>query len=223
MTKPHVNLIIATPGHSLLNSYVKSLLNTVHALASKGITYAYTNNYASHVGDAREVTLSGTMVNQINNSQPLSGEVTYDKILWIDSDIAFTPEDVLKLYESDKEIISGGYLFGDGSVAAYKTFGKNGYTHQDIMEMKEVTEIEGCGFGFLMVKQGIFEQLSRPWFQQVMGSVELNDKIIEFPIMGEDLSWCKRVRDLGYKIYLDPSVKVTHHKQVKLTWEGIQP
>lgn len=223
MTKPHVNLIIATPGHSLLNSYVKSLLNAVHVLASKGISYAYTNNYASHVGDAREVTLSGTMVNQLDNSQPLSGEVTYDKILWIDSDIAFTPDDLLKLYESDKEIISGAYLFGDGSVAAYKTFGKNGYTHKDVIDMKETTEIEGCGFGFLMVKQGIFEQLSRPWFQQVMGSVELDGKTIEFPIMGEDLSWCKRVRDLGYKIYLDPSVKVTHHKQVRLTWEGIQP
>lgn len=223
MTKPHVNLIIATPGHSLLNSYVKSLLNAVHVLASKGISYAYTNNYASHVGDAREVTLSGTMLNQLDNSQPLSGEVTYDKILWIDSDIAFTPDDVLKLYESDKEIISGAYLFGDGSVAAYKTFGKNGYTHKDVIDMKETTEIEGCGFGFLMVKQGIFEQLSRPWFQQVMGSVELDGKTIEFPIMGEDLSWCKRVRDLGYKIYLDPSVKVTHHKQVRLTWEGIQP
>lgn len=222
MTKPHVNLIIATPGHSMLSSYVKSLLSAVHILANKGITYAFTNNYSSHVGDAREVTLSGSMLNHIDNSQPLSGEVTYDKILWIDSDIAFTGEDVIKLYESDKDIVTGGYLFGDGSVAAYKTFGKQGFNYQEVLKMDEVTEIEACGFGFVCVKQGVFEQLSRPWFQQVMGTVELDGKTIEFPIMGEDMSWCKRVKDLGYKIYLDPSVKVTHHKTMKLTWEGIQ-
>ena len=222
MEKPHVNLLIATPGHSVMASYVKSLLSAAVELSKHNITFAFTNGYASHVGDAREITLSGTMANEINNSQPLRGQITYNKILWIDSDIAFTEQDVLKLYNSDKDIITGAYLFGDGSIAAYKTFGKNGYTYEEVLAMENITEIEGCGFGFLMVKQGIFEQLSRPWFQQVMGTVELNGKTIEFPIMGEDLSWCKRVRDLGYKIYLDPNVKVTHHKTFQLTWEGIK-
>jgi GT2 family glycosyltransferase len=40
--------------------------------------------------------------------------------------------------------------------------------------------------------------------------------------MGEDISWCKRVTDLGFNIWFDPRVKVTHHKTMKLTWEGIK-
>ena len=223
MSKPHVNLIIATPGHSLMGEYVRSLLPALQVLSMEGISFAYTNNYASHVADAREITLSGNMTNEIGNSHPLRGEVTYDKILWIDSDIAFTPDDVLKLYKSEYDIVSGAYLFADGGVAAYKKLGERGMNFNEVKDMTEPIEIDGCGFGFVCIKQGIFESLSRPWFQQVMSKVEIAGQTIDFPIMGEDLAWCKRVKDAGFKIYLDPTVKVTHHKTMKLTWEGIQP
>jgi hypothetical protein len=206
-----------------MSDYIKSLLSFMQALSVKGITFAFTNGYASHVGDAREVTLSGSNENEIFNNYPLRGNVTYDKILWIDSDIAFDAEQALKLYESTEDIVTGVYLFADGGTSAYPTLGKPSFTYEQVKDLKELTEIEGCGFGFICVKQGVFEELSRPWFQQVMGSVDIEGKSIDFPIMGEDLSWCKRVRDLGYKIYLDPAVKVTHHKTVKLTWEGIRP
>lgn len=218
----HVNLIIATPGSSLLAGYVKSLLPALGELSKRGITWTYTNGYASHVGDAREVTLSGTQTNNIKNSQPLSGAVTYDKILWIDSDIAFTPEDVIRLYESDKDIISGAYLLPGVCVAAYKTLGQAGLSYETVMALDDPIKIEGCGFGFLCVKQGVFEKLSRPWFQQVIHTMELDGEVIDFPLMGEDLSWCKRVQQEGFEIWLDPKVKVTHYKSAQLTWDGIK-
>jgi GT2 family glycosyltransferase len=222
MDKPHVNLIIATPGHSVMADYLKSLLDTMNVLSNKGISVAFTNNYSSHVADAREVTLSGTFQNEINNSAPLSGKVTYDKILWIDSDIAWKPEDVIKLYESDKDIISGCYLFANGEVAAYEKPLSSGYLLNDIKDKTDLIEIGSCGFGFVCVKSGVFESLSRPWFQQVMTKMEQDGKEFEFPVMGEDISWCMRVKEKGYEIWLDPTVQVTHHKTMKLTWEGIK-
>jgi GT2 family glycosyltransferase len=48
------------------------------------------------------------------------------------------------------------------------------------------------------------------------------DKEITFPIMGEDISWCARAMDLGYKIWMDPSVLVSHHKTVQLDWKGLK-
>jgi hypothetical protein len=223
MDKPHVNLIIATPGHSLMADYVKSLLATSRELSKRGISWIYTNGYASHVADAREITLSGTFENEIANSQPLSGQLTYDKILWIDSDIAWDPEDVIKLYESDKDVISGAYLFGSGEVAAYEKFLKKGYSYDDVKDKTELMQIDGCGFGFICVKPGIFESLSRPWFQSAMAKLEQDGKEYEFPVIGEDISWCMRVKEKGYEIWLDPTVQVTHHKTMKLTWKGIQP
>lgn len=203
--------------------YVKSLLATISELNKGGISWAYTNGYSSHVANAREVALSGTFQNDMTNSKPLSGTVTYDKLLWIDSDIAWNPEDVIKLYESDQDVVSGAYLFASGEVAAYEKFMGNGYSYEDIKDKTELMEIDGCGFGFLCIKSGVFESLSRPWFQSVTTKLEIDGKECDFPVTGEDISWCVRTKEKGFKIWLDPTVQVTHHKTMKLTWKGILP
>ena len=136
-----------------------------------------------------------------------------------------SPEDVLKLYESDKDIVSGAYLLASGEVTAYKKLLGPGYTFEEVLKMKDLEKVDGTGFGFLCVKQGVFESLSRPWFQSSWITMEDEETKEEFsfPIMGEDLSWCKRAREAGFEIWLDPTVKVIHHKTVKLTWEGMKP
>jgi hypothetical protein len=216
----HINVIIATPGHSMMSTYVRSLLELTGKLNQEGITWAWSSEYSSHVADAREITLNGSNHNEINEQRPFKGNITYDKILWIDSDITFTPEDALTLIKSDKDIITGAYLLGSGEVTVYKEILKLGYMYDEVKSMTEPVKVAGCGFGFLAVKSGIFESMTRPWFQSV---IITSDDGFSFPIMGEDLSWCKRATDLGYDIWFDPTVRVTHNKMMKLTWEGIQP
>ena len=219
----HVNVIIATPGHSLMSSYVKSLLQLAGKLNEKGLTFAWSSEYSSHVADAREMTLNGDNQNDIHEQRPFKGAITYDKILWIDSDIAFNPDDAMKLIESDKEIISGAYLLASGEVTAYKKILGPGYTYDEVKAMTEPVKIEGCGFGFLAVKSGVFENMTRPWFQSTFGTVKGDDgEDYTFPVIGEDISWCMRVKEKGYEIWLDPTIQVTHNKMMKLTWEGIK-
>jgi hypothetical protein len=216
----HVNIIIATPGHSMMSSYVRSLLALTDRLNQEKITWAWSSEYSSHVADAREMTLNGNNQNEINEQRPFKGTITYDKILWIDSDITFTPEDALTLVKSDKDIITGAYLLGSGEVTVYPKLLSQGYVYEEVKSMSEPVKVAGCGFGFLAVKSGVFESMTRPWFQSVMIS---NDDGFSFPMMGEDLSWCKRATDLGYDIWFDPTIRVTHNKMMKLTWEGIKP
>lgn len=218
----HVNLLICTPGHSLMAPYVKSLLATIDAFSRKGISVIWSCEYASHVADAREITLSGSHENKIDESRPLHGAFTYDKILWIDSDIAWNPEDAIKLYESDKDIISGAYLLASGEVVVYPKILKSGLNFEEVKTMKEPIQVEGAGFGFICFKSGIFEKMSRPWFQQVMITHEDKEtgESFTFPLMGEDLSLCKRARELGFELWFDPTVRVIHHKTMKLTWDG---
>lgn len=219
----HVNLAILTPGHSMIASYVKSLLNTASVLNDNGISWAFSNDYASHVADAREVTLSGTKNNSLLETRPFGGEMTYDKLLWIDSDIAWEPQDVLRLYHSDKDIISGAYILGTGDVAAYKEILGPPMSYKEVLEGEEDIEIGGAGFGFICFKSGIFENLTRPWFQMVTKPYVYQGQEHIIPIIGEDLSLCERVKRIGYKIWLDPKVRVVHHKTLKLTWNGVQP
>jgi hypothetical protein len=216
----HVNVVIATPGHSMMSSYVKSLLELTNKFNEEKITWAWSSEYSSHVADAREMTLNGSNHNEVNEQRPFKGAITYDKILWIDSDITFKAEDALALIKSDKDIITGAYLLGSGEVTVYKEILKQGYTFNEVKSMTEPVKVAGCGFGFLAVKSGVFESMTRPWFQSVMVTT---DDGFSFPMMGEDLSWCKRATDLGYDIWFDPNIKVTHNKMMKLTWDGPRP
>lgn len=164
--------------------------------------------------------MNGDKRNDVNEQRPFKGQITYDKILWIDSDIIFTVDDAMRLLDHDKDVVSGAYLLGSGEVTAYPKLLGPGFTYGEVKEMTEPVEVAGCGFGFLAVRQGVFESLSRPWFQAAMVTTEDG---FSFPMMGEDLSWCKRVIDAGFEIWFDPTIRVTHHKMIKLTWEGMAP
>ena len=220
---PHVNVVICTPGHSVMNAYFKAFMETINELSKRGITWAWSGDYSSHVGDAREITLAGTRENLINETRPFHGNVTYDKLMWIDSDIAWKPEDFIKLYESDKDIISGAYLLATGEVVAYKEQAGQPYTYEEVLKMQEPVEVSGTGFGFICIKQGVFEKLSRPWFQSTPVTVKSEGEEFTFQMMGEDLSLCYRAKEAGFKIWFDPTVRVMHHKMMRLTWEGPQP
>ena len=221
----HVNVIICTPGHSLMGVYVRSLLETMGELNARGISFAFSNEYSSHVGNAREATLNGGQHNNIEETRPFQGEVTYDKLFWIDSDICWTIDDFFKLYESDKDIISGAYLLGNGDVTAYPEKLGGPLKYETVLNMNEPIKVHGIGMGFVAVKQGVFESLSRPWFQSVevtMKDAETSQEYT-FPIMGEDIAWCERVHRAGFDVWFDPTVRVQHNKMMKLTWEGIRP
>jgi GT2 family glycosyltransferase len=94
-------------------------------------------------------------------------------------------------------------------------------TKEEIMSRKKPFAVRGVGFGFLAVKQGIFEKIKRPWFSQTEVEV-INEETgaveYKFPLMGEDLSWCEKVHRMGVTIWVDPLVRVNHHKQVKIEW-----
>jgi len=204
----HYNVLIATPGRNVEMPYLKSLLSTIEVLNEKKITYKFINQYSSQVAAAREGTIMNDQFLDITGNKPLLGKATYYKVIWIDSDIAWTPEDFLKLYESDKDIVSGVYVSDHGVLM---------YTPSDIahLEQEDLVEITHAGFGFIAVKSGVFEAMPRPWFQTRFSKTTIEDKEYLVPF-GEDYSWCVSARSCGYKIFLDPNVRVTHHKQIPL-------
>jgi hypothetical protein len=196
--------------------YVKSLVSTISHLQQAGISYLYLNEYSSQVDAAREATIMGSKFLDAFCGEPLSGKISYDKIFWIDSDISWTPEQFLELYRSKLDIVSGLYFSETGSPVVNVT--ENGYTHPAFLKNShEPIEVFATGFGFLAVAQGVFENLSRPWFQTVFKKIEDKDGTKEFYIpYGEDFSWCNRARAAGYSIYLDPRIVVNHYKKMKV-------
>ena len=113
----HFNVVITTPGSKMESAYVRSLLGTIQTLEANNITWTYQNEYASLVTNAREATITGSRNLEVFNSAPGKGQYTYDKLFCIDSDIVWNPEHFLKLYTSDKDVISGVYFEAQGADA----------------------------------------------------------------------------------------------------------
>ena len=91
----------------------------------------------------------------------------------------------------------------------YKGRGEKGYQAANIP--KSGTDyVDGLGTGCMFVKRHVLEKMSKPYFEFKY------DSTTRFLIEGEDLGFCQKVNDLGYKFYVDYSMACKHYKNVCL-------
>jgi hypothetical protein len=214
----HYDVLIATPGKLLHAEYVGSLIETTKWLNSKGLTYKFLNKQSSFIPSGRELTALDQYENDWKTRSVGSGLYTYGKIIWIDSDVQWEVEDFQRIFESELDVVSGLYATHPNGTVACSVFHpdyeepKPAKTHESFFFMQdEPVEVFGVGFGFVAIKSGVFENMDRPWFK-----IEhiIWDKELDFATnVGEDYSWCMNARRNGYKIFVDPTVKVLHHKE----------
>jgi hypothetical protein len=213
--KPHYNVVIATPGRSMEAEYVVSLTKTIDYLSKNNISYLFVNQYSSQVNAAREATIMNSKLLNAFCKEPLNNKATYDKIFWIDSDISWTVDNFMQIYNSELDIVSG--LYYNESMVPVVLFNKDNvfYDPKSLQNKNMPIEVDGVGFGFVAVKSGVFESIPRPWFETVFEKIKNSDTGEEMFIpFGEDISWCMKAKKAGYSIYLDPIVKVSHHKKI---------
>ncbi len=131
-----------------------------------------------------------------------------DYVLWLDSDMIF-PSDVLKklLEDRDKGDIITGIYYRRVPKYAPVLFSKLDFDEKgclwegwDDYPEDDVFEIEGCGFGCVLTPTNVFFDIMNKFGQMFapIGGV------------GEDLSFCWRARQCGYKIIADPSIQCGH-------------
>lgn len=209
-------VLIATPGHSAKMEYVKSLVKTCKALDEWGIKYEFISRYSSFVPTARELTALDMSQHYYGQDASVAGGREYRKIFWIDSDIEWEPEDFLKLWDSELDIVSGLYQLDTAGTVAVNYPNEGGVpTRVNKVEFifhDAPVEVGGVGFGFLAVKQGVFEKMERPWF--LINRVQWSPLNPDLKVnVGEDYSWCANASRAGFKIFVDPLVKVKHHKE----------
>ena len=124
--------------------------------------------------------------------------------------------------EKDRSIVAGWYCTEDGkttSVAHWleeDDFRNNGgvmnhETIESISKRKKPFTVDYTGFGWLLIKKGVFEHegLPYPWFapkMQVFESGEVQD------MCGEDVSFCLDAIEAGFEIWCDPRIRVGHEK-----------
>jgi predicted O-methyltransferase YrrM len=166
--------------------------------------------YNSSVAHCRNDMLEEGVIGLRKFAKPFGGR-TYDFMMWIDNDSVYTPDDFFRLLETDKDIISGmvpmdaegagAFGLNEGPVTKYVNL-------HSVSRNEPMRDWHFCGFGFLMVRQGVFETLDFPWFREV--PYEEDGRVI---LPSEDIDWCRRIRANGFKIWADPAVRIGHDKR----------
>lgn len=91
----------------------------------------------------------------------------------------------------------------------YKGRGSKGYAMAQL-PLTGVDYVDGAGTGCMMIKRHVIEKLSKPYFEFKYD--ETNRQMT----VGEDLGFCMKVNELGYKFFIDYSTVASHHKSVNL-------
>lgn len=139
----------------------------------------------------------------------------FDRILWLDSDMDIPVDAMLRLsarMDEGYDFVSGIYFKRKAPVTPV-IYEHVGYWHND-----ETNELTPAAQSYLNYEKDGFFEIEGAGFGLVMHSVKLIKDVAEkyglpfSPIIGfgEDLSFCLRARELGYKLYCDASVKAGH-------------
>lgn len=139
-------------------------------------------------------------------------EIGADYVLWLDSDQTFNPDLLVRMYESltknELDILSGLYfrrvppyspvLFDELEMLEDGTCTWTDWKEKPIP--LELFEVGGCGFGCVLMKTDVFFD--------VQGT--FNDMFGPINRVGEDLSFCWRARQCGYRVFCDPDIICGH-------------
>lgn len=165
------------------------------------------------VGETAIAFQMGSLIyNSRNNLALKSLEIGADYVMWLDSDQTFNPDLLQRMHDTltknDLDILSGLYF---RRTAPYSpvVFDKLEMRDDGVCEWTdwkdkplpdELFEVGGCGFGCVLIKTDVFFDVQSK-YGDMFGPINR---------VGEDLSFCWRARQCGYKIYCDPSIICGH-------------
>lgn len=214
--------IFCVPGRTFSSEFMLSFIELIAFISSNGGHFKLSVQYNPIVNVSRCKCL-GADVMRGKNQKPFDGQIKYDYLMWIDSDIVFTQKQFINLLSMNKDIASGWYaqpaLAADGSKltpitadASDEAFNKNGEYHmlttKEIEEKTKPFKVDYIGFGWVLIKKGVFEKLNYPWFAPRMRYMENNVQ----DLCSEDVAFCLDAKNAGFEIWVDPKSRVGHEK-----------
>ena len=132
----------------------------------------------------------------------------FDYLFCVDSDIAFTPDTLVKLIAHDRDIVSGVYIQRIPGTHTIEIMRKNihgGVSHVDWADIKDqgLVPIDGCGFGCVLIKTEVLQAIPYPHFLY-------HSAIDHANTISEDVHFCNQARDRGFALWCDTSILCEH-------------
>ncbi|MBQ5787269.1 MAG: hypothetical protein IIW12_03625 [Oscillospiraceae bacterium] len=186
-----MRLLLAIPsGDFMPVQFVKSLTGLERKLDRDGVNY-------------EECIVDGTLVYMARDK--LASKAVNDgfsHVLWLDSDMVFSPnllEDLMMCKKSFVSCCYNGRRPGYHS-CIFKSIDLIKGVERFEEYPREPFRIAACGFGAVFMET------------EILRAVMLNFKTAFTPEtnLGEDIAFCKRARDLGFEIWAEPNCQLGH-------------
>lgn len=189
-----MRLLIAIPCMDTVRyEFAESLANLCKHLSDIGVDYDLKWIATSIIYLARE-EISDWAINE-----------AYDSVLWLDSDMVFTPDMFDLLRSLDTDFATGIYRGRRGSYPwVIKPVGKNEKWSDPIPN--EPFKVDACGFGFVLTRTSVLYKVRSNHMTCFTPT----------PSCGEDYAFCKRWIEMGGDIIAHPDVRPDHITYVRL-------
>ncbi len=135
----------------------------------------------------------------------------YDYLFCVDYDVSFNTDTLTKLLSHDKDIVSGLYIQRKPGEHILEIYRKNDFGgHYNIpmgaLQKNTLEPIDGCGFGCVLIKTEVLTGIGYPQFTY-HHALSIEDTL------SEDVDFCMKAQDKGFKLFVDTSVTCRHHGQ----------
>ena len=214
-----MNVILAVPSrYTMQNETVGTLIDLALALARKGAQVGYHFTSSPYIDQNRHLNFQYALRHGA------------DYLFFVDNDIYLLSnpdEAVHALFSLDKDIAVGIYHL---RIKPHYPLifdiiepGKPCFEFRDIPAVP--TRVDAAATGFMLIKRKVMEAFTDEYmcengmpFAQMQ--LEQEGKV---SMLGEDLSFCWRAHVLGFEIWADPSIHLSHIDRQfihRATWEG---
>lgn len=196
-------VFIATPASTIYSNYMASIVRAMPLLIFGGVPADfYLLSGHAHVDDARNVCVGAFL------------KTNCDALIFVDADVGFPAEALLRLARHKGDIVAGVYprkevarswpvKFEDGAVLEE---GEDGLVREGIA---------GLPTGFMKISRRVLEAMAE------IDPRRFTDAGVEAPIIFErgfhngertsgDYEFCLKAKTLGFELALDPHLPFTH-------------
>lgn len=218
-----MKVMIGTPAYSgkVDIPYALSLANTMHLLQL-------------HQIDVQPmITASGSLlVAERNRIVQAFWESDCTHLLCIDADLGWPPQAVLAMLESKKEFIAGVYpARGDKKAFLFRP------EHNEdgsLVQEKHLLRMQYIPAGFMLVTKSAIEKMREKhpdlYYEPrdkrnnpEPGFCFFNTEVYEGEFWGEDFVFCRKAREAGVDIWVDPYIQFDHAGTVGMLLDALTP
>lgn len=149
----------------------------------------------------------------------------YEHLVWIDADVAFWPYDIEKIINRKLPFVSAPYTVKGWPSLTTDFVDKK----VELGEKGGLYEINYGATGFMYTHHSVYEKMVKDlkmekvkiWGGQYNVYPYFYPMLIDGEYLGEDFAFCRRLRQIGIKLYCDTTIRLAHIGKYSYSYDFI--